>query len=160
MKQPTFSPLSFLASLGAGGIAVLPFAFFQYTFHTGKGLITFGQIDHFALPFSQQILFHFLELVMIVFTVIHFVLTYQFSKGLISWVKTDTYRQFINDPLKNSAIMAPFLSFAMTMNVFIGPIRFFSPEPAVDDDAGSGCPGRIVVCDDENRNPPAQTVFC
>jgi hypothetical protein len=127
MKQSNFSPLSFLASLGAGGIAVLPFAFFQYTFHSGKGLVTFGQIDHFALPLAQQILFHILELVMIVFVLLHFVLTFQNTKGLISWMKTDSYQKFINDPLKNSAIMAPFISYAMTLNVFIGPIRFFTP---------------------------------
>ncbi len=127
MNKPSFSPLSFLASLGAGGIAVIPFAFFQYTFHTGKGLITFGQIDHFSLPIAQQLLFYLLELVMVVFATIHFVLTFQNIKGLIRWVKTDAYKDFINDPLRNSAIMAVFISFTMTLNVFIGPIRFFVP---------------------------------
>jgi hypothetical protein len=127
MKPASFSPLSFLASLGAGGIAVMPFAFFQYTHHSGKGLITFSQMNHLSLPIAQQLLFYALELVMIVFAVIHFVLTFQNTKGLIQWVKTDAYKDFISDPLKNSAIMAPFISFAMTMNVFIGPIRFFVP---------------------------------
>ena len=127
MKQNFFSPLSFLASLGAGGIAVIPFAFLQYSYHTGKGLIHFGLINHASLPLAQQILFFFLELVMVVFTVIHFVLTYQNTRGLLTWINTDTYKEYINDPLRNSAIMAPFISFAMTANVFIGPIRFFVP---------------------------------
>jgi len=127
MKQSTFSPLSFLASLGAGGISVIPFAFLQYTFHTGKGLINFGMIDHISLPLTQQLLFFFLEAVMIVFATLHFILSYQNIKGLIGWLKTDAYQPFINDPLKNSAIMAPFISLAMTANVFIGPIRFFVP---------------------------------
>lgn len=127
MNKPAFSPLSFLASLGAGGIAVIPFAFFQYTHHSGKGLITYGQIDHLSLPIAQQLLFYVLEAVMIVFTIIHFVLTAQNTKGLLQWIRTDAYRDFVNDPLKNSAIMAPFISYTMTMNVFIGPIRFYTP---------------------------------
>jgi len=127
MEKLNFSPLSFLASLGAGGIAVIPFAFFQYTHHSGKGLITFARIDHLSLPLAQQLLFYLLEVVMVVFTILHFVLTYQNTRGLIQWVKTDAYKEFINDPLKNSAIMAPFISYTMTLNVFIGPIRFFIP---------------------------------
>lgn len=132
MKKNTFSPLGFLASLGAGGIAVIPFAFFQYTFHTGKGLITFGQIDHFSLPFTQQVLFYILEAVMVVFTLIHFILTYQNSKELIGWVKSKEYEGVLNDPLKNAGIMATFLSYFMTMNVFIGPIRFFVPYMSIN----------------------------
>ncbi|MBU2510854.1 hypothetical protein KJ966_05935 [bacterium] len=127
MEKNSFSPLSFLASLGAGGIAVVPFAFFQYTYHTGKGLITFNQIDHFSLPLLQQLLFYALEIVMVVFAIIHFVLTYQNTKELIGWVKTKEYEKLFNDPLKNAGIMATFLSYFMTMNVFIGPIRFFIP---------------------------------
>lgn len=127
MKQDSFSPLSFLASLGAGGISVIPFAFLQYSFHTGKGLIHFGLIDHMSLPIAQQLLFFFLEVVMVVFTAIHFILSYQGFRGLLGWVKTDGYDDFMNDPLRNSAIVAPFLSLAMTANVFIGPIRFFVP---------------------------------
>lgn len=64
---------------------------------------------------------------MIVFTLIHFVLTFHNAKGLLQWIKTDDYQTFISDPLKNSAIMAPFISYTMTMNVFIGPIRFYTP---------------------------------
>jgi hypothetical protein len=127
MKQNNFSPLSFLASLGAGGISVIPFAFLQYSFHTGKGLIHLGVINHAALPLAQQLLFYFLEAVMVVFATIHFILTYQNTVGLIRWIKTDAYREFMGDPLRNAGIMAAFLSYAMTANVFIAPIRFFVP---------------------------------
>ena len=126
-EKKTFSPLVFLASLGAGGIAIIPFSFLQYTFHTGKGLITLNQINHDLLPMMQQLLFYSLYAVMIIFTVIHFVMTVQNSKGLMQWVKTDAYKKFIDDPLKNAGVLAPFISIAMTMNLFIGPIRFFVP---------------------------------
>lgn len=127
MKPNSFSPLSFLASLGAGGISVIPFAFLQYSFHSGKGLIDYGLINHASLPLAQQLLFYFLEAVMIVFATLHFILTYQNTVGLLGWLKTDAYREFINDPLRNSAIMAPFISYAMTANVLIAPVRFFVP---------------------------------
>ena len=37
MRSEKFTPLLFLASLGAGGIAVIPFAIMQYTIDHGKG---------------------------------------------------------------------------------------------------------------------------
>ncbi|GEM_PF-4440729 len=40
MEQKKFNPLIFLASLGAGGIAVMPFVLMQYTIEHGEGLIT------------------------------------------------------------------------------------------------------------------------
>ncbi|PIE80078.1 MAG: hypothetical protein CSA15_02335 [Candidatus Delongbacteria bacterium] len=125
-----FSPLNFLASLGAGGISVIPFAFFQYTHHKSKGLITFSQIDHFNLGGFKQGLFHSLEAVMIVFTLIHIYLTIVNLFGLSKWVKSEEYEGFKNDPLRNAALMTPFLSLAMSMNVVIGPIRFFIPNLA------------------------------
>ena len=41
-----FSPLLFLASLGAGGISIIPFAFFNYAFDHPKGLIKYADITH------------------------------------------------------------------------------------------------------------------
>lgn len=49
-----FSPLIFLASLGAGGIAVMPFAFLQYTFSHGPGLVKIADIGHGTLPLSGE----------------------------------------------------------------------------------------------------------
>jgi len=121
-----FDPLIFLMSLGAGGISVIPFAFFQYTFEHGKGLIQLSQIDHSVLPFFDDVLFRSLEGVMIVFSLIHIVLSLILAVHLIKWKKED-YLELEANPLKNSALLAPFISLVMTMNVFIGPVRFFIP---------------------------------
>ncbi|MBN1968611.1 MAG: hypothetical protein JXR48_01060 [Candidatus Delongbacteria bacterium] len=122
-----FSPLSFLSSLGAGGISVLPFAFFQYTHHQGKGLITFNMINHTEMPALKQLLFYSMEAVMVVFVLLHIILTIKNLYGLVKWYKTESYYSFINDPLKNAGFMAIFISLAMTLNTVIGPIRFFVP---------------------------------
>ena len=126
-RQTDFNPLKFLAALGAGGISVMPFAFFQYTHHTGKGLIHFAQMGHGALPLWKEALFYGLEGVMVVFALMHFWLTIRFLRGLLPWMKTQTFRDFMNDPLKNAGILAPFISIGMTFNVFIATIRFFVP---------------------------------
>lgn len=127
INKKTYSPLFFLASLGAGGIAVIPFAFFQYTVHKGKGLITWFQLGHGTLPLWQEIAFYAMETVMIVFAVIHIVLTISNLKMYIPWLKSQEHKVMQNDPLKNSALIAPFISFAMTMNLFIAVFRFFIP---------------------------------
>lgn len=123
-----FNPLIFLASLGAGGIAVIPFAFLQYTFHTGSGLVKYSDIGHGTLSAMQELLFRSLEGVMIAFTLIHLVLTVVFVRQMLPWLKSKGYKELLADPLRNSAILAPFISIAMTMNVMIGPIRFFVPQ--------------------------------
>lgn len=125
--KKSFTPLKFLASLGAGGIAVMPFAFFQYTTPHGKGLITWAEMGHGALPLHREIFYLGLEGIMIAFGLLHFILTIRFLKQLMSWMKTDDYKAFIQDPLKNAAILAPFVSVGMTFNVFIGAVRFFVP---------------------------------
>ena len=126
MKK-TFNPLIFLASLGAGGIAVIPFSFLQYTHHKGNGLITLQQVGHGTLPLHKELLFYSLETIMLLFALVHFMLTLLLIGKLIRWVRSDSYPAFISDPVVNTGIMAPFISFAMTMNVFIGPVRFFIP---------------------------------
>ncbi len=122
----SFSPLAFLASLGAGGIAVMPFVIMQYTLPHGSGLIT--QQAHRALFQGDVSLYYLiLELIMIVFSVLHILLTGLFFKRLISWVRTEESKEVYLNPLKNSALLAPFISLLMTMNLFIGPIRYFFP---------------------------------
>ncbi|MBT3816862.1 MAG: hypothetical protein HOE80_04705 [Candidatus Magasanikbacteria bacterium] len=132
MKDKKFSPLMFLASLGAGGITIIPFALLQYTFPHGKGLVKIADIGHANLPLLKNLFFYSLEGVMLFFTLLHIVLSVIFFKKLIGFIKNTEYKNFINDPLKNSAIMAPFISIVMTMNVMIGPIRFFIPEIAAN----------------------------
>ena len=127
MSLKDFSPLVFLASLGAGGIAVLPFVFMQYTTEHGNGLITRSQLWLQELSWISSIYYYSLEAIMIVFTLIHFILTLWFTIKLIRWMKTDRFSELINDPLRNAAILAPLISVLMTMNLFIGPIRYFIP---------------------------------
>jgi tellurite resistance protein TehA-like permease len=127
MNYKNFNPLLFLMSLGAGGIAVIPFAFLQYTFYQGKGLINISQIIFSSLSFSQSILFYFLFAVMILFSSIHIFLSILLFSHLIKWFREKNHVSFIQDPLKNAGILVPFISIFMTLNVFIGPIRFFIP---------------------------------
>lgn len=127
IKIKDFSPLIFLASLGAGGIAVMPFVLMQYTIEHGKGLITRSQLWANELVGVSSMYYQSLEIVMVLFTIIHFVLTIWFIIQFIKWAKKGKLTQLINDPLKNTAILPPLISLLMTMNLFIGPIRYFIP---------------------------------
>ena len=121
-----FTPLLFLASLGAGGISIIPFAFLQYVHPHNKGLVTLQEIleNTFSFPIWT---YYLLSTIMIVFTILHIALTGVFSKQFIHFFKSVGARTLWNDPLKNSAYLAPFISLVMTMNVLIGPVRFFVP---------------------------------
>jgi hypothetical protein len=127
MKIKKFSPLSFLAALGAGGIAVMPFVLMQYTIDHGEGLITQTQLWSNNFSGLDWVYYFSLEVVMIVFSLLHFVLTIHFSIKLFKWLKTEDAKDFINDPLRNAGILSPIISLLMTMNLFIGPIRYFLP---------------------------------
>ncbi len=120
-----FSPLIFLSSLGAGGIAVAPFAFLQYTFHRGKGLVQYSHINWSNLSGFQYALFNVLLSVMVIFALIHLILVIFHTVKFVKWLGSDSHREMLNNPLANAALMTPIISYTMTMNVFIGPIRFF-----------------------------------
>lgn len=116
-----FNALMFLASLGAGGIAVSGFILIQYGgLFKGKGLATFADIARTPLSIA-------LESVMIGFGVLHIVLTILFFVGYFTWRKTENFKIFKENPLVNSALMAPLLSLAMSMNVVIAVVRYFTP---------------------------------
>ncbi|MBT4334363.1 hypothetical protein HOD61_00935 [archaeon] len=125
MNWEKFNPLIFLMALGAGGISVIPFAFFQYTTENVKGLITMSQMGHGSLSLIKELLFRSLEFAMAVFAIIHIVLMISLFRRFNKWKKTDAYKDMLNDPLKNTALLAPFIAIIMTLNVFIGPVRFF-----------------------------------
>lgn len=127
MDAKKFTPLAFLASLGAGGIAVMPFVLMQYTLDHGAGLITRAQLWSMDLSSYQVLYYYLLEFVMILFTLIHFALTIIFTIKLVRWMKTDSFSSLINDPLRNTGILAPLISYLMSMNVMIGPLRYFLP---------------------------------
>ena len=122
-----FSPLVFLSSLGAGGIATMPFVLMQYTTEHGNNLITRAQL--WSNNFSGLITFYyyFLVTIMISFIIIHFILTIYFFKKMIEWFKDKEFRNLLNDPLKNTVLLTPLISILMTMNIFIGPLRYFLP---------------------------------
>ncbi len=128
MSNKKFSPLIFLASLGAGGIAIMPFALLQYAFPHEKGLVKIADIAHGTLPLANEIYYMSLEAVMVIFTIIHLILTVIFLTKLVKWLKTKDFKEMLHSPLKNAGLLAPFISIIMTMNVFIGPVRFFIPE--------------------------------
>jgi hypothetical protein len=117
-KFAGFNPLIFLMALGAGGIAVAPFAFLQYTFEHGAGLVKYSQV-------GGGFLFRSLEGVMIVFAVLHFVLMGILIRDLSRWIRVGGYNEILYNPLKNSGLVAPFIAVVMSMNVLIGPVRFF-----------------------------------
>jgi len=127
MNIKKFTPLVFLSSLGAGGIAVMPFVLMQYTIEHGEGLITRTQL--WSNNFSAGVGFYYylLEAIMIIFSILHFVLSVWFVIKLFKWLKIDEAKQLFNDPLRNATVVTPFISLLMTMNLFIGPIRYFLP---------------------------------
>ncbi|MFW6449511.1 MAG: selenoprotein TsoY [Nanoarchaeota archaeon] len=127
MRLKNFTPLVFLASLGAGGIAVMPFVLMQYTIEHGKGLITRPQLWANGFTGITAGYFYFLEAIMVSFAILHIILTVLFAKDFFKWMKTDRFSNLMQDPLKNTAILAPLISILMTMNVFIGPVRYFTP---------------------------------
>lgn len=127
MKTKTFSPLVFLASLGAGGIAIIPFVLMQYTIEHGKGLITRTQLWTKGFTGIYAGYYYSLEAIMVTFAILHLILTIIFAAQLFKWMKTNRFKELVNNPLKNTAILAPFISILMTMNLFIGPIRYFIP---------------------------------
>jgi hypothetical protein len=137
-----FSPLNFLAPLGAGGLSIAFFAFLNYTFDHGKGLIYITQ-THSLLSGSKLLFYSVMEFGMAFFAIIHIVLTIYFIKVLIQWLKTDSYKELMKNPLTSSAIFAPFVSIAMTMNVFLAAVRYFFPSVAVNLQ-GLMLPGFIV----------------
>ncbi len=122
----TFTPLSFLASLGAGGLAVAFFAFFNYVIPHGPGLVKIAQV-HAQLDAYPDLLIYGFEALATLFILIHLYLSFKLFPKLFAWMKTDLYREMRQDPLRNAALLAPFISITMTMNVLIGPVRYFFP---------------------------------
>lgn len=122
-----FNPLSFLAAVGSGGIAVGPFVFFQYGIPHGKGLIDLPQVMKHGAETGNTVFYIALMAIMIGFGALHFFLTFNLIGKLIAFKKTPDYKEYIANPQKNTSILALFTSFGMTFNVFIAVVRFFIP---------------------------------
>ena len=72
-------------------------------------------------------MFGIMMAVMVIFGLLHFGLTAKLLTDFFSWKKSTDYKNYINDPQRNTSILALFTSIGMTFNVFIGVIRFFTP---------------------------------
>jgi len=116
-----FNPLLFLASLGAGGIAVSGFILIQYGgLFNGKGLAVFKSVVQTPLSIT-------LEFIMVFFAILHMILTVLFLNAYFAWRKTEVFKTFSENPLVNSGLMAPLVSLVMSMNIVIAVVRYFMP---------------------------------
>jgi len=124
--NPQFNPQIFLAALGAGGIAVTPFAIMQYVFPHGAGLVTLDQVLNQNLNMFQTLFLWFSLVIMPIFTLIHFAIIFIQAPKLFKFIQKD-FKDQINNPLQSPPLVIPLLALTMSMNVFIGVIRFFVP---------------------------------
>ncbi len=122
-----FSPLLFLASLGAGGLSVAFFAILHYTIEHGPGLVKMADIHGGDFSLLMKSMYFIFEGGMIFFASLHIILSIIFFKIFFSWLKTEEYKTILNNPLMNASLVAPFISIAMTMNVMLAVVRYFIP---------------------------------
>lgn len=126
-----FSPLQFQISVAAGGAALMPFVLLQFAVPHGEGLITLAAMPWERLSSLETLLYGPLVAVMLLFVVIHLLLTLLYLKGLAGMLaQREQFSAFINDPKSHIAIFSPIASLAMTANVVWGPLAFFVPEMA------------------------------
>lgn len=124
----TFHPLLFQSTLAAGGVALMPFNFLQFSIPHGKGLITLSDIMARTMSAGEMGLYYPLIAVMLVFTLFHFILTAVLLKSFFGWVShKEEYEKFMGNPYANVGIFAVVSSLAMSANVFWAPLGFFTP---------------------------------
>jgi len=122
-----FTPLLFLASLGAGGLSVSFFAILNYTVEHGKGLIKISQIHSGDYSVLLTATYYLMEAGMVLFAILHIVLSVILFVELFKWIGTESYKKVEQNPLTNSSLVTPFISAAMTMNVMLSVVRYFVP---------------------------------
>jgi hypothetical protein len=123
-----FNPLLFQASLSAGGVALMPFNFLQFSVPHEKGLVKLSDIAWQNLTLAELSLYAPMVLIMLVFVVLHFGLTIFFLTGLIPWLGNRAeFSSYINNPLVNTNFFAIIASLSMSANVLWGPTGFFIP---------------------------------
>lgn len=106
---------------------MLPFVLMQYTTEHGPGLITRAQLWARQMTGLESAYYGVLEGIMILFATLHFILLGWYAVKLVKWIGSHDFNALVQDPLRNSTLMAPFITIMMTMNLFIGPIRYFAP---------------------------------
>ena len=129
MSRNSFSPLNLLGALGAGGIAVAPFAIMQYLYPHPKGLVTRAAMhapDAGLEPWQSALVAPF-EATMLLFAGLHAVLLALLLMRFLTANGRGEYAATIADPLSGAQMLAPHLAIAMSFNVFIGVVRYFVP---------------------------------
>lgn len=122
-----FNPLVFLSAVGAGGISIAPFVYFQYQVPHAKGLTTAAQVPLDSVAPLTKGFYLGLESIMILFASLHIILSLYLLPKLFKWYKEGGHKELVKNPLANPAMLAPFLSLAMSFNVMIAVVRFFVP---------------------------------
>lgn len=117
LENKDFNPLIFLISLGAGGLSIGFWIFLNFGLIQKKGLISMSQIHVFSISFFEKIFYSSLEFFSIIFALIHFITLFYFLKKFLKWKKSKNYKNFIENPIKNSSIMAIFLAIDMSFNI-------------------------------------------
>ena len=124
-----FNPLFFQASLAAGGVALMPFNYMQFSIPHGKGLIKYSDIVWTSLNGVHGMLYATLIAVMLVAVIIHIALTTVFIKALVGWLANKkATSEFMNDPYRNVTIFPIVGSLAMSANVLWASVGFFVPQ--------------------------------
>lgn len=123
-----FSPLQFQISVAAGGGALMPFVLLHFALPHGPGLITLTSMPWPELSPLQTFFYAPLVGVMLLFVVLHFLLTLVFLKQLAGWLADrEQAAAFLNNPKSHIALFSPIASLAMSANVLWGPLAFFIP---------------------------------
>lgn len=121
-----FNPLLFQASLAAGGVALMAFNFLQFSIPHENGLVTISDLIWSSFSLFDYAKNMILIGIMLLFVVIHFILTFIFLIKLIKWIiSSKEMNILIVDPYKNVWLFVPISSLAMSVNVFWGSLGFF-----------------------------------
>lgn len=120
VKQETpFNPILFLMSLGAGGLAIGTWFFLNVSLEhiSGGKLISFSDVHSQITSLGELLFYSSIEVIAVLLVLLHLVTLIYLLIKFFKWKKTKNFIEFMNDPLKNSAIMAIFLTIDMTFNV-------------------------------------------
>lgn len=118
MLRENFSPMYFLAALGAGGLSVSFFMYLMFLVpHLGVPLPTFDFV-YSALMSGSWLSFVtvFCSIMIIVFAVLHFKLLIWSTKQYSLYKKSEAFKKLVNSNAEVTLMALP-LTFAMTINV-------------------------------------------
>lgn len=123
-----FNPLLFQASLSAGGVALMPFNFLQFSVPHEKGLVKWSDLVWQNMSYTEIALYAPMVAIMFIFVIVHFGLTLLFLTGLFPWLLNRTeFSSYINNSKINTNLFAIIASLSMSANVLWGPTGFFIP---------------------------------